>query len=237
MIARARLAPRYLATAARWGAALVVLAGVLTIPVWAPRLLRRMAYFHVRRLEVVGTHYLAPRDIVAALHVDTTASVWDPTAPLERRLALLPELEHAEVRRKLPGTLMVTVTERVPVALVPTPQGMQPYDADARPLPIDPTRVAVDAPVTAQRDPALFRLLGDMKNGMPEFYATVSAVRPQDSTSWRFDFTTVPVLAMRDVTLDRLADVLPVQRDLANRQLRAAELDLRYRDQVIARLP
>jgi len=232
MITRARLA-----TAARLVAALIVLAGVLTVPVWAPRLLRRMAYFHVRRLEIAGTHYLAPRDIVAALHVDTTASVWDPTQPLEHRLELLPELAHVDVRRKLPGTLMVTVTERVPVALVSTPRGMQAFDADGRALPIDPSRVPVDAPVVAQRDTALFRLLGSMKSVMPQFYQSVSAVRPQDADAWRFELTSVPVLAMRDVTLDRLADVLPVERDLANRQLRAAELDLRYRDQVIARLP
>jgi len=34
----------------------------------------------------------------------------------------------------------------------------------------------------------------------------------------------------------RLADIFPVESDLARRQLRAEELDLRYRDQVIARL-
>jgi hypothetical protein len=48
--------------------------------------------------------------------------------------------------------------------------------------------------------------------------------------------TTVPVRAMADVTAERLADVLPVERDLARRQARVAELDLRFRDQVIARL-
>jgi hypothetical protein len=31
--------------------------------------------------------------------------------------------------------------------------------------------------------------------------------------------------------------VTPVEADLARRHLRVAELDLRYRDQVIARLP
>jgi hypothetical protein len=44
------------------------------------------------------------------------------------------------------------------------------------------------------------------------------------------------VRAMQDVTLDRLADIEPVEADLARKQLRVAEIDLRYRDQVIARL-
>jgi cell division protein FtsQ len=42
---------------------------------------------------------------------------------------------------------------------------------------------------------------------------------------------------MTNVTLARLGDIDPVQRDLTRRQLHAAEIDLRYRDQVIARLP
>jgi hypothetical protein len=48
--------------------------------------------------------------------------------------------------------------------------------------------------------------------------------------------STLPVRAMADVTVSRLADIFPVEHDLARRQARVAEIDLRYRDQVIARL-
>ena len=43
-------------------------------------------------------------------------------------------------------------------------------------------------------------------------------------------------LAATDVTADRLTDIVPVEQDLARRNLRAVELDLRFRDQVVARL-
>ena len=49
-------------------------------------------------------------------------------------------------------------------------------------------------------------------------------------------FRTLTVRAMLDVTPDRLAEIFPVEADLAKRQARVAELDLRFRDQVIARL-
>jgi hypothetical protein len=45
-----------------------------------------------------------------------------------------------------------------------------------------------------------------------------------------------PVRAMQDVSVERLAEIAPVEEDLARRQLRVAEIDLRFRDQVIARL-
>ena len=44
------------------------------------------------------------------------------------------------------------------------------------------------------------------------------------------------ILAATDVTAERLSDVVPVEQDLSRRNLRAAELDLRFRDQVVARL-
>jgi cell division protein FtsQ len=40
-----------------------------------------------------------------------------------------------------------------------------------------------------------------------------------------------------DVTVARFGDILPVEADLARNHLRAVELDLRFRDQVIARQP
>jgi hypothetical protein len=38
------------------------------------------------------------------------------------------------------------------------------------------------------------------------------------------------------LSVERLADIFPVESDLARRQVRVGEIDLRYRDQVIARL-
>src|SRR6185295_18047399 len=77
----------------------IVLLLVVGSPFWAPLVMRRMAFFHVHRIEVVGAHYIAPSDILTRLKVDTMASVWDPTAPLVARVITHAEVEHAEVRR------------------------------------------------------------------------------------------------------------------------------------------
>ena len=45
----------------------------------------------------------------------------------------------------------------------------------------------------------------------------------------------LPVRAMADVSVERLDEIQPVEQDLMKRQARVAELDLRFRDQVIAR--
>ncbi|MEO6879187.1 MAG: FtsQ-type POTRA domain-containing protein [Gemmatimonadaceae bacterium] len=209
---------------------------VLAAPLWAPLLLRRMAFFHVRRVEILGSRYLAPSDILDRLHVDTTVSVWDPTAPLVARVQGDPEIERVTIHRKLPGTLVVEITERTPVALVPANGGFRVYDARGIPLPIDPARVTIDAPILMQRDTALFRLLGAMRDRMPAMYARVATIQRMADGELLFQFPLQPVRTLPDVTLERLAEVEPVEADLLRKQLRVAEIDLRYRDQVIARL-
>ena len=196
-----------------------------------------MAFFHVRRVEILGARYVAPSDILARLHVDTLASVWDPTAPIVARVESHPEIQRAVVHRKLPGTLVVEVTERVPVALIPSAGGFRVFDERGVVLPIDPARVVVDAPVVMQRDTTVLRLLGAMRAVMPVLYAKLSTVRATGSDELLFELKTQPVRAMHDVTLQRLAEIEPVEADLTRKQLHAAEIDLRYRDQVIARLP
>ena len=221
--------------------ALIVLGSA---PLWGPLVLRRMTFFRVRRVEILGARYLAPSDIIARLNVDTLASVWDPTAPLASRVEAYPGVAHANVRRRLPGTLVVQIVERVPVALVSAPGGFRPYDDRGTALPIDPSRVAVDAPVLMERDVPLLKLLGAIRAGMPAMYARVSAMRRPGHGEITLDLKspaaasqTETVRAMDDLSLQRLADIEPVEQDLARKQLRATEIDLRFRDQVIARLP
>lgn len=221
----------------RWkriGVALLVVIA-LASPWWAPPAMSHMAFFRVRRVQIVGARYAAPRDILRQLNVDTMVSVWTKLAPLEARVAEMPEVRGVVIRRKLPGTLVVTVTERVPVAMVPTSQGLRPYDESGLPLPIDPSKVTVDAPILARRDTAALRLLGQLRQRAPELYQRVSDLRRVGS-EFEFSFTAMLVRTMTDVTVGRLEEVEPVVRDLANRRLQVAELDLRYRDQVIARL-
>ncbi|HEY9228486.1 MAG TPA: FtsQ-type POTRA domain-containing protein, partial [Gemmatimonadaceae bacterium] len=208
---------------------------ILISPLWAPLLMRRMAFFRVRRVEILGAHYVAASDILTRLHVDTLVSIWDPTNPLAARIAAHPEIESVVVGRKLPGTLVVQVTERVPVALVPASAGFRVYDDRGRALGIDPTRVTVDVPVLSQRDTALLRLLGEMRTQMPALYARLSEVRFASRNEMVLQLKSGPVRAMQNVTLARLAEIDPVEEDLARRQVRVAEIDLRFRDQVIAR--
>ena len=217
----------------------LLLVVILASPLWGPALLRQFAFFRVRKVEVVGARYTPLADVLQRLHVDTTRSVWDPLEPLAARVQSHPQVERVGVTRKLPGTLVVELTERRPVALTPTPDGLRAVDEHGRRLPLDPSRTPVDAPVVSAtpRDTAVYHLLGAMQREAPRLYARVSSIARSGRDEIVLHLAGLPVRAMTSVTLARLSDIEPVERDLARRQLHAVELDLRYRDQVIARLP
>lgn len=198
---------------------------------------RHMGFFRVRKVEIAGARFINPDQIVSSMRVDAASSVWDNLSTWEERIRKHPQVGDVSVSRRLPGTLAVQITEVLPVAFVPTGAGLAPYDAAGRPLPVDPTSVDLDLPIVPAHDAAALRLLGDVRATVPQLYARISDVRrlPRGDVAVRVD--SFSILGGRDVTAARLSDILPVERDLARRGRRAVELDLRYRDQVIARLP
>src|SRR5947207_9762609 len=210
---------------------------------------RQMAFFRVRSVEVRGARYLQPGEIISRLKVDTLASLWDDLTPYRNRLRGHPQVSDVSVSRKMPGTLVVTIRENLPVALIQTPAGLLPYDSTGKQLPIDPARTNLDLPIVATDDPVLLKLVGAIRAAEPRLYARIEEAKrtareeslltlsrgagSADTISrGRSLLVRVPI----GLSVERLADIFPVESDLARRRLHVGELDLRYHDQVIARL-
>ena len=223
---------RYLRIVGALGAVLLL----ATSPWWGRVALSRLSFFQLRKIEIEGLRYLAPADVAARMRVDTSQSIWIDLDPVAARVRAHPQVADVRLRRRLPGTLVARVTEHQPVAVVATRAGFEVLDARGVVLPMDPSRVPVNLPILVQRDTTLLRLLAAIRSAQPALFERISEAR-RTGNEVRLELPTMTVLAMADVTVQRLADILPVERDLASRQLRAAELDLRYREQVIARLP
>jgi cell division protein FtsQ len=213
--------------------ALLVLA---TSPWWGPPLLSHLSYFQVRHVEVDGRRYVEPADILARLRVDTNTSVWTDLGVLEQRVAAHPQVHSVTVDRRLPGTLVVRLTENLPVALIPSRAGLTVVDAGGRVLPIDPSRADVDLPLLPRADQPLLSLLADLRTEQPHLFNRIGAARRTTRDEVTFTLASYSVRAPAGITARRLADIVPVENDLARRRVRVAELDLRFRDQVIARL-
>ena len=90
--------------------------------------------------------------------------------------------------------------------------------------------------MVATRDTLVLRLLSEVQAALPALYAQVSDARRGPEGAVVLDLASVRLLAATDVSTQRLAEALAVQQDLVTRGRTAVELDLRFRDQVVARL-
>ena len=224
----------------RWlklGATATAVLAVLAAPWWGPPALSTLDFFHVRKVEFEGVRFSDPTDLMTRLALDTLASVWMPLEPVAERLLAHPLVDGVEVSRRLPGTVHVRVTERQPVALESAPDGMRVLAANGETLPIDPTQTPLDVPVAVGADSLLLRLLDRVRLGAPALWAKLSEARREGRDDVRLVLPAFDVRTRADVTVARLDDIFPVEADLTRRRLRPTELDLRFRDQVIARLP
>ncbi len=230
-------------TGRRWQRiTLVALAVVLVIAAacarwWGPLALSQLDYFHVRHIVIDGLRYAPREELVRSLGVDTMQSIWQATQPLAEKAETHPMIASAVVERQLPGTMVLHVVERIPVALVRGDAALRPVDLSGTVLPIDPAHTTVDAPIVQSADTVLLKLLDGLRVQAPSVYARVTEAERTKSGDVRVALGALVVRASAEVTVARFLDILPVEADLARNHLRAVELDLRFREQVIARLP
>ena len=215
---------------------LVLLVPVVLLVLLSPIVLRRLDYFRIRRVEVVGARYIPPGTLLDLLAVDSTKTIWEKLRPLEERVAKHPQVRSVTLSRRIPGTLVLRVVENMPVALISSAKGLQAVDRDGHALPIDPSKTPVDLPIVSKPDSGVLRMLDGVRGADPELFARVSEVRWDDRGGLRVILPGLIVRAGADCTASRFAEIVPVEKDLARRGHRATELDLRYRDQIVARI-
>ena len=225
-MAERRLTPRW--------RAVVLATGALILTFLSPYLLRRLDFFRVRRVEISGLHYLEAANVVAALKLSRTASIFDDPVPLERRVRAVPGVLEAKVGRRAPGTLRITLRETVPVALTPKQDRLALVDAAGQVLPFDPLASSPDLPVLIGGGAAVTGALARVRDVDPGLFARIDA-------AWRVGPDVVFEVGGRwfwfgpQLTAEDIRAVTAVEQALARQGRAFRELDGRYTGQVIVR--
>jgi len=205
----------------------------------APLGLRRVAFFRVRQVELVGIRYLDADQVLAALQLSPRASVFDDTEVLVDRLRALDGIADVAVTRRPPASLKVVVRETEPVALVANARGaLTVVDAVARPLPFE--LVSLDLPVvqTGEKgDSGVVAVLARIQAVDPALFQTIDAARLTggENRDVVLELGRHRVLLTSDAGPEVIQSVVLVARDLAAKARPYAELDARYAGQIVVR--
>jgi cell division septal protein FtsQ len=215
------------------GAALAV----MLVWMMAPLGLRRVAFFRVRQVELVGIRYLDADQVLAALQLSPRASVFDDTDVLVDRLRALDGIADVAVSRRPPASLKVVVRETEPIALVANARGaLTVVDAAARPLPFE--LVGLDLPVvqTGEKgDSGVVAVLARIQAVDPALFQTIDAARLIEGGDVVLELGRHRVLLASDAGPEVIQSVVLVARDLAAKARPYAELDARYAGQIVVR--
>lgn len=210
-----------------------------------------LSTFEVRNVEVRGMHFVERDEVLGLLALEPNTSIWTDRAALEERVERHPMIRDAEVSRRFPGGLRVTVVERRPVALAPTPT-LEPVDAEGVRLPVDPGRFRLDLPVLAtsrkvadgarlvpREVRALAGEVGRMMGADTAFLQRVSELGWRPDGSLRVSWTEPPVdfLLPPGAPATRLQEGLAALADAVGKRPTdpPKEIDLRFADQVVVR--
>jgi len=231
---------------------LLVIAGGIAGWIWGGRLLARFEYFAVRRVEVVGSRWLAPDSVLRLAAIGSDRSVWDDFSDVEQRLLRHPVIEQVRVHRSGLHALRIVVREFEPVALAGTPE-LRAVLGDGTLLPIDPAGTSLDLPLLTMDvalasdstrlrvGPALhaleiFRKLQEVDPGLA---AVVSDFHLVDGQGLMMNLlmsqpaSRLAVPAMIDEPLARR--VRATLADLRGRDIAADLVEARYAGQIVVR--
>ncbi len=228
------------------------MAAALAGVVWGRKLLARVEYFNVRRVEVVGARWLAPDSVLELAAISRGHSVWGDYREVENGLARHPLIEEARVERAGFHALRLHVREVEPVALIGAPE-LRTVRGDGRLLPIDPTGGSLELPVltapaelatdslSLREGPALaaLRTFAALRALDPGLAAVVSDFGPAPDHGLRVNLVeSQPArwLAVPDRVDEGLVRRLrAVLADLRGRAVEEAVIEARYLDQIVVR--
>ncbi len=200
----------------------------------APRFLGGLEFFQVRKVEVRGLRNLGVDAVIGALPVRGTESVFSDLEPWRAAADSIPGVESAAVGVRLPGTVVITVRETEPIALVMRRGRLQLVGVDGEVLSFDPTVAAPDLPILDEADSVVTRLLAQVREADATFFArVVSGTRAAGDvvlTVGKQRFWFRPTAGA-----EAIRAVLAVEQDLENKGRRWAELDARFAGQIVVR--
>lgn len=233
--------------------AAVLLGGAALVARNAPAALRSLDAFHVDRVEVLGTHYLAPDDVLEASRIHEGSSVFDDVDVWHAALLEHPLIDAVEIERDLPGTIVLRIDEADPIAFARTPV-LRPVDVAGRVLPIDLAAASLDLPIlsvpagvgpggrlTNDDARALLAGLQRLNRLAPALAQRISELRPTPSGDFGLllrDPAGAQLLLPPDAGSARFDQLRRTLADLMGRgELGSVRrIDLRFRDQIVVAL-
>jgi cell division protein FtsQ len=201
--------------------------------------------FAITHVDVRGARRVAPEMIVRQAGIETGSNLFR-VSPAAARARLLenPWIADAQVKRRLPGRVVVSVVEREPVASLFMQEWLAVSD-DGTLLPLEFTRERFELPLIAgcfgtdgldrdrlRRGAGFLSLVGDECSFLLRDVSEVNMTDPDDLVVYTVQSGTAVRFGSGGYR-DKLGRLVPVLEDLSGNERIPASIDLRFRGQAV----
>lgn len=152
--------------------------------------------FTLDEIDLQGRNHAEADAIKKALGIAQGVPILSlPLADMKQRLETVPEVKSAAIARKLPGTLQVTVIERIPAALWQSEGKLRLIDKDGVPLSKERYREKAPLPLVVGKDaPQHIGELLALLEAVPSLKSEITAAVRVGGRRWNIEMT-------RDITV------------------------------------
>lgn len=209
--------------------------------------------FRVREVRVIGVSIAHPTVLVAeAGLMGAEVHWWSPLGQYVEQVERDPLVASARFERRFPNGLTLEVVEREPIAMLALDR-LAPVDSTGVILPVNAFRREWSAPVLEVTWPeeqvaragrvrheavaAALSWLGEATRRYPSLTKEISAIDLDRGGTMTLHLIHAEVVLVLDPTtsIEKLALIDDVLRDLQSKGVEAARVDLRFRDQIVVR--
>ncbi len=208
----------------------------------------------VTEVRVTGVDVANPNVLVAeAGLMGADLHYWSPLGEYAERAEKDPLVHSARLVRRFPNRLALEIVERRPAALLDLDR-LTPADSAGRVLPVDPFHAGWDAPVLSGPWPAsavvddagrvkpgavrrALAWLGEVERKYPALAREISSIEldGRGTVTLRMVHAEGAIVLDHDTPVDKLSLLDDVLRDLHEKKIPFAVLDLRFDGQIVVR--
>lgn len=198
-------------------------------------------FFQMKHIKVVGNTLLPEQDVVTTSGLTTGINLFEcDLSAATKRLEEQPMIERALLIREPPETVVISMVERQPVAMINAPKELLGLDAKGVVFPLP--SVAVDMPIVSgvHRDSTqvlaqVATFIATLKNKTPEFWREVSeicATGPKTVTVYLVG-DGLPLRMKFEHPEQQVRNFSAYTAATSGATIDLAYVDLRFRDQVV----
>lgn len=177
--------------------AVVAVLGLLVVGIQnASSALAESDFFKMSHIKVVGNHLLPAQDVITWSQLNVGDNLFDcDLDAVTKRIENQPIVKRVLLLREPPETVVISLEERQPVALVATPDGLLGLDTESQlfPIPNAPIDLPILTNLKIKKDstgiyqhktlPAWTTFLAQLQTETPNFWNEISEIRITDKNT------------------------------------------------------